>query len=76
MRRSAAAAIGAVAVLCAPAPAPAATVRSGPLTARTADSPWGLSFSQSGGGPRFRQSKLTGSGPSGTLGFREAGGWR
>jgi alpha-glucosidase (family GH31 glycosyl hydrolase) len=47
---------------------------SGSLRAAIASSPWHLDFVQDGG-PTLSESRATGGGPTGTLGFRTALGW-
>jgi alpha-glucosidase (family GH31 glycosyl hydrolase) len=49
-------------------------VASGPLEARIASDPWHLDFAQSGGAT-LSESRATGSGPTGSLGFRTPLGW-
>jgi alpha-glucosidase (family GH31 glycosyl hydrolase) len=56
-------------------PAPAATVDAGALRATTTADPWGLAFTDGSGRPVLRERAATGTGPSGTLGFRNALGW-
>ncbi len=49
-------------------------VSSGPLQARIAPSPWHLDFDQHGG-PTLSESRGTGGGPTGSLGFSTSLGW-
>jgi alpha-glucosidase (family GH31 glycosyl hydrolase) len=49
-------------------------VASGPLEARATSNPWHLDFAQTDG-PTLSQSRGTGGGPTGTLGFRTPLGW-
>jgi alpha-glucosidase len=56
--------------------ASAAGIRSGPLTVKTTGSPWHLSFLQPGDGINLSERRLTGRGPSGSLGFRAGGAWK
>ena len=50
-------------------------VRSGPLEASVSGDPWQLELTDRGGNPVLAEHPGTGSGPSGTLGFRTATGW-
>ena len=57
------------------APGAAAQVSSGPLRANLTPDPWRLSLTDAAGSSILREHTGLGSGPSGTLGFRTAGGW-
>ena len=72
MSRLAAAALALA--LFAPA-ATAATVESGSLRATTTADPWHVAFTDARGRPVLAERAATGTGPSGTLGFRTAAGW-
>jgi alpha-glucosidase (family GH31 glycosyl hydrolase) len=61
--------------LVAPAGAGAAEVDAGSLRARTSGDPWRLIFTDRGGRTVLAEAPGTGSGPTGTLGFRTAAGW-
>ena len=63
-----------IAAVVAPA-AGAAEITSGPLRAEIGGDPWRLAF-HGPGGVTLEQAPGTGTGPSGTLGFRTAAGWR
>ncbi len=77
MRRGWKLALGALAAWCALGTATHAetVVRSGQLQARVTDDPWRLELTKPGGGRVLAEHPATGSGPSGTLGFRTALGW-
>jgi len=62
--------------LAGPAPADAAGIASGPLRAETGSGRWDLSFTDADGGPVLTESAGRGSGPAGTLGFRDGEVWR
>ncbi|MDQ3759703.1 MAG: hypothetical protein M3331_07160, partial [Actinomycetota bacterium] len=51
-------------------------VGSGPLTASVTENPWRLELTGKGGEDVLSEHPGTGAGPSGTLGFRTALGWR
>ena len=74
MRRALAAALCGLAAAAAPAGA-AETVESGAIAARVDLDPWHLELVQPGGGPTLAEVRSTGSGPTGTLGFRTSSGW-
>ncbi|HYH60426.1 MAG TPA: TIM-barrel domain-containing protein, partial [Solirubrobacterales bacterium] len=50
-------------------------IRSGPLEASVSGDPWLLELTDADGNPVLSEHPGTGSGPSGTLGFRTAAGW-
>jgi alpha-glucosidase (family GH31 glycosyl hydrolase) len=56
-------------------PAGAATVDAGDLRARASGEPWSLRFLDRGGRTVLAEAPGTGAGPTGTLGYRTAGGW-
>jgi alpha-glucosidase (family GH31 glycosyl hydrolase) len=56
-------------------PAALAQVSSGPLRAETGADPWNLRLTDSSGATVLEQHPGLGTGPTGTLGFRTAGGW-
>jgi hypothetical protein len=66
--------VAAVALLVPTTAAADQQVDSGSLRAAIASSPWHLDFVQDGG-PTLSESRATGGGPTGTLGFRTAIGW-
>jgi Glycosyl hydrolases family 31/Galactose mutarotase-like len=64
-----------VALVAPAAAAQAAQVDAGSLRARTTDDPWSLIFIDRDGRTVLAEAPGTGSGPTGTLGFRTAAGW-
>ena len=66
-------------ILAAPAPSRAAAapvVDAGALRAEVGAEPWSLALTAPGGDTVLAQHPGTGSGPTGTLGFRTASGWQ
>jgi alpha-glucosidase (family GH31 glycosyl hydrolase) len=57
------------------APPAAARVDAGPLEARVSQDPWRLTFADAAGRTVLAEAPGTGTGPTGTLGFRTAVGW-
>lgn len=70
------AAMAALALLAPSAAAAEPVVRSGHLSAAVTPDPWHLAFAGPFGHPLLEEAQGTAGGPTGTLGFSTAGGWR